>query len=75
MCALELLEQVPDLDALVAPVGGGGLIAGLGIAAKTLAPSVRVIAAGPAGADDAACLKAAGELIPKRGREPSPTDC
>jgi threonine dehydratase len=65
--ALELLEQVSDLDALVAPVGGGGLIAGLCLAARALAPSVRIIAAEPAGADDAARSKAAGELIPQTG--------
>jgi len=65
--AVELLEQVSDLDALVAPVGGGGLIAGLCIAAKALMPSVRIIAAEPAGADDTARSKAAGQLIPQTG--------
>jgi threonine dehydratase len=40
--ALELLEQVPELDAVVVPVGGGGLIAGVGVAVKALAPAVRV---------------------------------
>src|SRR4051794_16471683 len=47
--ALEFLEQVPDLDALVAPVGGGGLVAGLCVAARPLAPSLRIFAAEPAG--------------------------
>jgi threonine dehydratase/serine racemase len=65
--ALELLEQVSGLDALVAPIGGGGLMAGLTLAAKALAPSVRVFAAEPAGADDAARSKAAGTLIPQTG--------
>jgi len=65
--ALELLDQVPGLDVLVAPVGGGGLIAGLCIAAQALAPSVRIIAAEPAGADDAARSKAAGQRIPQTG--------
>jgi threonine dehydratase/serine racemase len=65
--ALELLEQAPGLDALIAPVGGGGLMAGLTIAAKAVAPSVRVFAAEPAGADDAARSKAAGKLIPLTG--------
>jgi threonine dehydratase/serine racemase len=65
--ALELLEQVSDLDALVAPVGGGGLVAGLALAAAALAPSVRVFAAEPAGADDAARSKEAGTLIPQTG--------
>src|SRR5713101_4484456 len=40
--ALELLEQVSGLDALIAPVGGGGLVAGICIAAKALQPSIRV---------------------------------
>jgi threonine dehydratase len=39
---LELVEQVPDLDTVVVPVGGGGLIAGVGTAIKALAPAVRV---------------------------------
>jgi threonine dehydratase len=63
--ALELLEQVPGLDALAAPVGGGGLVAGLCLAARAIDPSLRVIAAEPAGADDAARSKAAGALIPQ----------
>jgi threonine dehydratase/serine racemase len=65
--ALELLEQVPGLDAVVTPVGGGGLMAGLTLAVKALSPSVRVFAAEPAGADDAARSKAAGKLIPQTG--------
>jgi threonine dehydratase len=40
---LELLEQVPDLDAIVCPVGGAGLIAGIGVAVKALRPKVRLI--------------------------------
>lgn len=40
---LELLKQVPDLDAIVCPVGGAGLIAGIGVAVKALRPSVRLI--------------------------------
>ena len=63
--ALELLEQAPGLDAIVAPVGGGGLIAGVCLAAKALHPEVRVFAAEPLGADDAARSKAAGRLIPQ----------
>jgi threonine dehydratase/serine racemase len=63
--ALELLEEVPDLDALMAPVGGGGLVAGICVAAKGLHPSLRIFAAEPRGADDAARSKAAGTLIPQ----------
>ncbi len=44
---LEIVEQVPDLDAIVIPVGGGGLIAGVALAIKTLKPDVRVIGVEP----------------------------
>ncbi|WP_141703351.1 threonine ammonia-lyase [Methylobrevis pamukkalensis] len=43
--ALEMLEDRPDLDAMVVPVGGGGMIAGMGIAAKALRPDIAVIGA------------------------------
>jgi threonine dehydratase len=65
--ALELLEDAPGLDALIAPVGGGGLVAGVCIAGKGINPSLRVFAAEPAGADDAARSKASGTLIPQTG--------
>lgn len=52
--ALELLEEVQGLDAVVCPVGGGGLLAGTSIVAKALKPSMRVLAGEPAGAADAA---------------------
>src|SRR5262249_38779782 len=63
--ALELLEEVSGLDAIVAPVGGGGLVSGVAIAAKGINPAVRVFAGEPKGADDAARSKAAGQLIPQ----------
>lgn len=63
--ALELLDQVPGLDAVVTPVGGGGLMAGVALAVKGLSAAVRVFAAEPRGADDAARSKAAGRLIPQ----------
>ena len=47
--ALELLQQVPHLDAIVVPVSGGGLISGISIAAKALKPSIVIIAAEPVG--------------------------
>jgi len=50
--ALELLQQMPELDALIAPLGGGGLMSGTAIVARALAPETRLIAAEPAGADD-----------------------
>jgi threonine dehydratase/serine racemase len=65
--ALELLDQAPKLDAIVAPVGGGGLISGICVAAKGIDPGIRIFAAEPLGADDAARSKAAGKLIPQTG--------
>jgi threonine dehydratase len=65
--ALELLDQVPKLDAIVVPVGGGGLISGICVAAKGIDPGIRIFAAEPLGADDAARSKAAGKLIPQTG--------
>jgi threonine dehydratase/serine racemase len=63
--ALELLDQVSDLDAIVAPVGGGGLVSGIALAARELAPGLRVFAAEPRGADDAARSKSLGQLVPQ----------
>jgi threo-3-hydroxy-L-aspartate ammonia-lyase len=61
--ALELLEEVPDVDTLVVPVGGGGLIAGCATAAKGLQPEIRVIGVEPAAGDDTARSLAAGERV------------
>jgi threonine dehydratase len=63
--ALELLAQVGPLDAIVAPVGGGGLLAGTAIAARSVQPGIRLFAAEPAGADDAARSKRAGVRLPQ----------
>lgn len=63
--ALELLEEIPDLDAIIAPIGGGGLMAGVTIATRALKPDAKVFAAEPLGADDAARSKAQGTLIPQ----------
>ena len=52
--AIELLEDVPDLDLILCPVGGGGVLSGTAVAAKSLRPGVKIIATEPAGADDAA---------------------
>jgi threonine dehydratase/serine racemase len=62
---LELLEEVPDLDAVITPVGGGGLLSGCAIAARELKPGIRVFGAEPSGADDAARSKAAGQWQPQ----------
>jgi threonine dehydratase len=61
---LELLEEVPDLDVVIAPVSGGGLLSGTAIAAKGLAPRVRVLGAEPEMADDAYRSLQAGHIIP-----------
>jgi threonine dehydratase len=62
--AVELLTQVPELEAILCPVGGGGLLSGTAVAAKSLKPSVRVIGVEPAGADDAARSFRAGRILP-----------
>lgn len=50
---LELLEQVSELDVVVVPVGGGGLLAGVATAVKAANPGIEMVAVEPAGADDA----------------------
>ena len=62
--ALELLEQMPDLDVVIVPVGGGGLLSGTAIAVRSLDPKLRVFGAEPANADDAARSFRSGRLEP-----------
>lgn len=62
--ALEFLESNPDLELLLTPVGGGGLLSGTAISAKALNPSIRVIGTEPEQADDAYRSFKAGMLIP-----------
>jgi threonine dehydratase len=62
--ALELLDECPQLDAIVVPVGGGGLISGIALAAKALKPSIRIIGAEPELAGDAALSKRTGMIEP-----------
>ena len=62
--ACEILEDVPHVDTIVAPVGGGGMVGGIAIAARALSPRTRVIAAEPAGAADAALSKRTGVRQP-----------
>jgi threonine dehydratase len=62
--ALELLSDVPDLDMIIAPVGGGGLLSGTAIAAKGSKPGIRVIAGEPEMADDAYRSMKEGKIIP-----------
>ncbi len=61
--ALELLDAVPDLDVLVTPVGGGGLIAGCATAAKALRPGIRIVGVEPEAGDDTQRSLAAGERV------------
>ncbi len=60
--ALELLEHAPDLDAILAPVGGGGLLAGTALAASGLSPGTRIFGAEPRAADDAYRSLRAGRI-------------
>ncbi|MER7366856.1 threo-3-hydroxy-L-aspartate ammonia-lyase [Nonomuraea wenchangensis] len=60
---LELIEEVGELDALVVPIGGGGLIAGSATAAKGLLPGIRVIGVEPEAGDDTKRSLAAGERV------------
>ena len=62
--ALELLDVVPDLEAIMAPVGGGGLLSGTAIAASALRPGIAIYGAEPAGADDAARGFVSGKVEP-----------
>ncbi len=62
--ALELLQDVPDLDIVIAPVGGGGLMSGTAITVAALSPHTKIIGAEPRGADDAFRSLAAGHIIP-----------
>jgi len=62
--ALEFLEEQPDLDIIITPVGGGGLLSGSSISAKTLKPDISVIGAEPEMADDAYRSFKEGKLIP-----------
>lgn len=62
--AVELLEDVPDLDVIITPIGGGGLISGTSIAATEIKKGIRVIGGEPEMADDAFRSMKAGEIIP-----------
>lgn len=62
--ALELLEEVRDLDVVMAPVGGGGLLSGTVLTVSALSPQTKVIGAEPEGADDAYRSFYQGKLIP-----------
>jgi threonine dehydratase len=61
--ALELLEQSPEIDALIAPVGSGGLLSGCAVAAKGIRPEIRVFGAEPEGANDTFLSLRAGRRV------------
>ena len=64
-CAMEMIEDIGDLDAICAPIGGGGLMSGTCIAARSMLPNVRLFGAEPKGADDAYQSLKKGKLIPQ----------
>ncbi|MCH2140262.1 MAG: pyridoxal-phosphate dependent enzyme [Phycisphaerales bacterium] len=63
--AKELIEDVPDLDVVMAPIGGGGLMSGSCISTAAMLPEAILFGAEPEGADDAARSLASGKLIPQ----------
>jgi len=67
-CALELQRDIENLDAVVAPVGGGGLISGTCLTLTQLSPRTRVFAAEPEAADDAYRSLQAGEIVLRDGQ-------
>lgn len=62
-CSAELIEQVEGLDAVIAPIGGGGMVSGACLTLSHLAPQIKIYAAEPLNADDAARSFRAGEII------------
>ena len=67
--ALELLDEIPDLDVVITPLSGGGLLSGTAIAAKSLRPEIRVIGGEPRNADDAYRSLASGKIEPAAATE------
>jgi len=61
--ALEILDEVPDVDAIVVPTGGAGLLAGVGIAAKALRPEIRIVAVEPTAAPSFGASLVAGRPV------------
>ncbi len=62
--AMELIEEQPDLDLILCPVGGGGLLSGTALSVHFFSPSTKVIACEPAGADDAYRSFYSGKFVP-----------
>ena len=63
--ALELIEEIGNLDAIIAPIGGGGLMSGTCITTRSLLPKTKLYGAEPKGADDAYRSFAEGKIIPQ----------
>ena len=61
--ALEILDEVPDADAIVVPVGGAGLLAGVAVAAKSIRPGIRIVAVEPAAAGSLSASLTAGQPV------------
>ncbi len=62
--AMELLQEVPDLDVVLAPVSGGGLLSGTALSAKLMRPNIRVVGCEPKNADDAYRSMQSGAIEP-----------
>ena len=62
-CAVEMMEQTDGLDAVIAPIGGGGMVSGICLALSAIAPDTQVYAAEPEQADDAARSLRAGRIV------------
>jgi threonine dehydratase len=67
--ALELLEEIPDLDVVITPASGGGLLSGTAVAAKSLRAAIRVIGGEPRNADDVHRSLASGKIEPAASTE------
>ena len=65
---LELFEQVGDIDTVITPVGGGGLLSGTALAARSLRPAARVFGAEPRNVDDAWQSLKSGRIMPSTGK-------
>ena len=63
--AVELIDEVDDLDGIIAPIGGGGLMSGTCLAGAAMQPGIRLIGVEPTGADDAARSLESGVLVPQ----------
>lgn len=61
--ALEILKEIPDMDIIIVPIGGGGLVAGIAIAAKEINPNIKVIGVEPEGAKSMTCSIEDGHIV------------